>query len=73
MQQRLQRRWHAWWNARHPASDTLITTQRNVYIVPTGAGWLFAALLLVLLLASINYQLNLGYLLTLLLAGSGLA
>lgn len=68
----LQRRWQAWWNARHPASDALITTQRNVYILPTGAGWLFAALLTVLLLASINYQLNLGYLLTFLLAGVGL-
>ncbi len=68
----LQRRWQAWWSARHPASDTAVCTQHNVYIVPTGAGWLFAALLLVLLLASINYQLNLGYLLTFLLAGVGL-
>ncbi|MBK9362478.1 MAG: hypothetical protein IPM99_15800 [Rubrivivax sp.] len=33
---------------------------------------MFAPTLLVLLLASINYQLNLGYLLTFLLAGSGL-
>ena len=33
---------------------------------------MFAVTLLVLLLASINYQLNLGYLLTFLLAGSGL-
>lgn len=72
IRQGLQQRWQAWWNARHPASDTAVCTQRNVYIVPTGAGWGFAALLLVLLLASINYQLNLGYLLTFLLAGVGL-
>ena len=32
---------------------------------------MFALTLLVLLLASINYQLNLGYVLTFLLAGSG--
>jgi uncharacterized protein (DUF58 family) len=54
-----------------PASDTLVLGQRNVYIVPTRAGLMFAATLIVLLLASINYQLNLGYVLTFLLAGSG--
>jgi uncharacterized protein (DUF58 family) len=68
----LRRRWNAWWEARHERSDTLVLTQRNVYILPTRAGWLFALTLIVLLLASINYQLNLGYLLTFLLAGSGL-
>ena len=67
------RRWEHWWQQRHPRSDRLDLTQRNVYILPTGAGWLFAALLLVLLLASINYQLNLGYLLTFGLAGVGLS
>ena len=64
-------RWRAWWDARHPRSDTLTLTQRNVYILPTRPGWLFALTLLVLLLASINYQLSLGYALTFLLAGSG--
>ncbi len=67
------RRWDGWWTARHPRSDQLLLTQHNVYILPTGAGWLFAALLLVLLLASINYQLNLGYLLTFGLAGVALS
>ena len=56
--------------ARRPFSDTLTLTQRNVYIVPTGSGWMLALTLLILLVASINYQLNLGYLLTFLLAGS---
>ena len=59
-----------WFLSRRPPSDRLELTQRNVYIVPTKAGWLLAGTLLVLLLASINYQLNLGYLLTFLLAGS---
>jgi uncharacterized protein (DUF58 family) len=59
-----------WWLARLPASDTLTLTQRNVYILPTRAGFMLAATLLVLLIASINYQLNLGYLLTFLLGGS---
>ena len=62
-----------WWHDRLPLSDTLTLTQRNVYILPTRAGWLLAATLIVLLIASINYQLNLGYLLTFLLAGSAAA
>ncbi|HEX6708571.1 MAG TPA: DUF58 domain-containing protein [Albitalea sp.] len=61
----------AWWQARLRRSDTLLLTQRNIYILPTRAGVLFAATLLTLLIASINYQLNLGYVLTFLLAGSG--
>ncbi|GAC1607071.1 MAG: hypothetical protein NVS3B2_15620 [Ramlibacter sp.] len=66
----LRRRIDGWFLSRRPPSDTLELTQRNVYIVPTRAGWTLAATLLVLLIASINYQLNLGYLLTFLLAGS---
>lgn len=69
----LRARIQAWWLARHPPTETLQLTQRNVYILPTPAGWMFALTLLVLLLASINYQLNLGYALTFLLAGSGAA
>ena len=69
--------WHArlraWWLARVPLADTLALTQGNVYILPTRAGWMLAATLAVLLVASINYQLNLGYLLTFLLAGCAAA
>ena len=64
-------RFRAWVDARQPRTDTLLLTQRNVYILPTRAGWMFGLTLIVLLLASINYQLNLGYVLTFLLAGSG--
>jgi len=69
LRQQLQRRWLA----RLPRKDQLALTQRNVYILPTGAGWMLALTLAVLLVASINYQLNLGYLLTFLLAGSATA
>jgi uncharacterized protein (DUF58 family) len=61
----------AWFASRLPRTDTLVLTQRNVYILPTRAGAMFALTIVVLLLASINYQLNLGYVLTFLLAGSG--
>ena len=65
------RRFRSWWQARLPRQDSQALTQRNIYILPTRAGVLFAITLVVLLLASINYQLNLGYVLTFLLAGSG--
>ena len=64
-------RLRAWIDSRQPRTDTLLLTQRNVYILPTRAGWMFGVTLIVLLLASINYQLNLGYVLTFLLTGSG--
>ena len=53
-------------------TDHVTLTQRTVYILPTRPGLMLGVTLLVLLVASINYQLNLGYLLTFLLAGSAL-
>ena len=67
------RRVRQWWHARLPRTDSLKLTQRNVYIMPSRAGWALALTLCVLLVAAINYQLNLGYLLTFLLAGSAAA
>lgn len=64
------RRFRQWWQARLPLADTVTLTQRNVYILPTRPGFMLATTLAVLLVGSINYQLNLGYLLTFLLAGS---
>ncbi len=61
-----------WFEARLPLTDTLTLSQRSVYILPTRAGWGLGFTLLVLLAASINYQLNLGYLLTFLLGGCAL-
>jgi len=66
----VQNRFNRWLLARLKPSDSITLTQRNVYILPTRAGFMLGATLLVLLVASINYQLNLGYLLTFLLAGS---
>jgi len=66
----LRKRFQRWFEARLPLSDVITLTQRNVYILPTRPGFMLGATILVLLVASINYQLNLGYLLTFLLAGS---
>ena len=68
----IRRRFERWLAARLVATDSWLLTQRNVYILPTRAGLAFALTLLLMLVASINYQLNLGYVLTFLLAGAGL-
>ncbi len=69
----LARAWFGrWLQSRLKPSDSVLLTQNNIYILPTRAGFMFGLTLLVLLLASINYQLNLGYVLTFLLAGSGI-
>jgi uncharacterized protein (DUF58 family) len=70
---KLKQRWQNWWKSRHPASDEQLLTQRNVYIVPTKVGAAFLLTQAVLLIAAINDQLSLGYALTFLLAGCGLA
>ena len=56
-----------------PESGTVVLVHRRVYIVPTQLGWLFAMTLVILLVGSINYALSLGFALTFLLAGMGLA
>ncbi len=62
-------RFQQWWQSRLPQKDSIALTQRNVYILPTWPGVMLALTILVLLISSINYQLNLGYLLTFLLTG----
>lgn len=66
----LRSRLAAWWHSRLPLTDTWMLGQRNIYIVPTRGGASFAGLLMLMLLASINYQLNLGYVLAFLLTGA---
>lgn len=50
----------------------IILTQRRIFIVPTRTGFLFAGVLLVMLLGAINYDLSLGHALVFLLASLGL-
>ena len=69
----IRQRVNAWWAARLPRRDQLTLTQRNLYILPTKAGWAFAVVFIVLLLASINEQVNLGYALSFLLGGASMA
>lgn len=62
-------RWRQWWHSRLLPADAITLTQNRVYVLPSRPGVLLAATLLLLLATAINYQLNLGYLLTFLLAG----
>jgi uncharacterized protein (DUF58 family) len=56
-----------------PERGTIELVHRRVYIVPSRLGWFFGGTLAVLLVGSINYALSLGFALTFLLAGLGLA
>lgn len=56
-----------------PERGTVVLGHRRVYIVPTRLGWMYGAALLILLVGSINYAISLGFALTFLLAGVGLA
>lgn len=59
------------YRAKVPETPPVVLVQRRIYIVPTRYGYLYAVFLILLLLASINYQLSLGYLLVFLLASIG--
>ena len=61
------------WGFKPPERGTVILVHRRVYIVPARLGIFFAATLVILLIGSINYALALGFALTFLLAGLGLA
>jgi uncharacterized protein (DUF58 family) len=55
-----------------PTGHALTLERRRIYALPTRYGLLFAAMLLVMLLGSINYNNSLGFMLTFLLAGVGI-
>ena len=59
--------------ARGGAGKAATLGQRQVYILPTRYGLLFAGMLVAMLVGSLNYGSNLGFLYTFLLAGIGLS
>ena len=52
-----------------PTSDPVLLDRHRTFILPTRAGFIFAFMLLVMLVGSINYNKSLGFMLTFLLAG----
>lgn len=55
----------------HREAGTVTLTQRRIYILPSRAGVLFGATVVVMLLGCMNYNLGLGYILTFLVSGVG--
>jgi uncharacterized protein (DUF58 family) len=59
--------------AKPPERGAIVLGHRRVYIVPSRLGLFFGGTLAILLVGSINYAMSLGFALTFLLAGMGLA
>ena len=55
----------------HPAPRAITLTRRRIYILPTRAGYGFVVVLVVMLLAAINYSNSMAFVLTFLLVSLG--
>lgn len=67
-QERARQRWVRWINRRIPPAKTVTLDQRRIFIFPNRTGFGFLLVLAVMLLAAINYQNNMAFALTFLLA-----
>jgi uncharacterized protein (DUF58 family) len=61
-------RFQAWINSRIPPAREVTLDQRRIFIFPSRIGFMFLLTILLMLVASINYQNNMGFALTFLLA-----
>lgn len=68
MKGRLRRRFRQWINRRIPPARAVTLDQKRIFIFPNRIGLFFACCLFVMLITAINYQNNMGYALTFLLA-----
>jgi uncharacterized protein (DUF58 family) len=64
----MRRRFREWVNRRIPPARSVTLDQKRIFIFPSRAGLFFGLSLLVMLMAAINYQNNMSYALTFLLA-----
>lgn len=65
---RAREQFRKWVNRRIPPAREITLDQRRIFIFPSGAGFFFGICLLVMLIAAINFENNLSYGLTFLLA-----
>ena len=65
---RIEYQFRRWINRRIPAAREVTLDQRRIFIFPSRVGFFFGACLLVMLIASINFENNLSYALTFWLA-----
>jgi uncharacterized protein (DUF58 family) len=68
LKRRLRARFQQWVNRRIPPAREVTLNQRRIFIFPSKAGFFFGFCLLVMLVTAINFQNNLCYALTFLLA-----
>lgn len=64
-----QQKWYqAWLNRRIPAASHVVLDRRRIFIFPSALGFAYIVLLIIILIAAINYQNNMAYLLAFFLA-----
>lgn len=68
LESRLRTRWSKWLDRRIPPARSVTLNQRRIFIFPSSTGFFFGLCLFVMLIAAINYQNNMSYALTFLLA-----
>ena len=68
IRQRLRSRFRQWVNRRIPPARSVTLDQKRIFIFPSKVGLFFGLCLLVMLMTAINFQNNLSYALTFLLA-----
>lgn len=68
IRQRLRIWFRAWVNRRIPPARVVTLDQKRIFIFPSRVGFFFGFCLLIMLMAAINYQNNMSYALTFLLA-----
>jgi len=68
IRQRFRSRFREWVNRRIPPARAVTLDQKRIFIFPSKVGFFFGLCLLVMLMAAINFQNNLSYALTFLLA-----
>ena len=68
IRQRLRSRFREWVNRRIPPARSVTLDQKRIFIFPSKVGLFFGLCLLVMLMTAINFQNNLSYALTFLLA-----
>lgn len=61
-----------WVSRRIPAENEILLGHRQLFIFASRAGWMFAAILVLMLVGATNYQNSLGFALSFLLLGIGL-
>lgn len=64
--------WEQWIKKRNPAGNPQHLGARNIYILPSGFGWIYGLMVLTLFSGAINYQISTVFLMTFLLAVVGL-